>query len=289
MPHGPPHQGTEIPPIPQAPVITPKQQCKIDGGVWDEATQTCIIAPTETTGAPSKPPRVDPNVPEVGEIQGSATQTLTLPDGRTFQGLNREDIALLAQQQAQQGLPLGTAQAGTAQAQANIQARGQQLGQQVGQFGQLGISPTGLDVGEAAVTGIVGAIPRALSLAAGGAAIGAAGGTAVLPGVGTIAGAAIGAAAGFVSGLASAMIGSFKSQRTDTTTAQQRVLDEGKQTLADWATLARNDPVNKAFYLSQFNIQLAQIDQAFRQMKFGVGASGLRKSQRIFYIQLIRK
>ena len=47
----------------------------------------------------------------------------------------------------------------------------------------------------------------------------------------------------------------------------KRVLDEGNQTLQDWVTLARSDPANKAFYLAQYNKQLAQIDQAHRQMK----------------------
>ena len=151
------------------------------------------------------------------------------------------------------------------QQQAELQA--QQLAGQVGQFQQLGVKPTGLDVGQAATQGIVRAIPKALGFAATGAAAGALGGTAVLPGVGTAGGAVIGAVAGFVSGLASSMISNFKSQRTDTTNAQKRVLDEGKQNLNDWATLAAADPANRALYIKNFNQQLALIDQAYRQMK----------------------
>ena len=151
------------------------------------------------------------------------------------------------------------------QQQAELQA--QQLAGQVGQFQQLGVKPTGLDVGQAATQGIVRAIPKALGFAATGAAAGALGGTAVLPGVGTAGGAVIGAVAGFVSGLASSMISNFKSQRTDTTKAQKRVLDEGKQNLNDWATLAAADPANRALYIKNFNQQLALIDQAYRQMK----------------------
>ena len=82
------------------------------------------------------------------------------------------------------------------QQQAELQA--QQLAGQVGQFQQLGVKPTGLDVGQAATQGIVRAIPKALGFAATGAAAGALGGTAVLPGVGTAGGAVIGAVAGFV-------------------------------------------------------------------------------------------
>ena len=151
------------------------------------------------------------------------------------------------------------------QQQAELQA--QQLAGQVGQFQQLGVKPTGLDVGQAATQGIVRAIPKALGFAATGAAAGALGGTAVLPGVGTAGGAVIGAVAGFVSGLASSMISNFKSQRTDTTNAQKRVLHEGKQNLNDWATLAAADPANRALYIKNFNQQLALIDQAYRQMK----------------------
>lgn len=151
--------------------------------------------------------------------------------------------------------------------QQQAQFEAQQLAGQVGQFQQLGVEPTGLDVGQAATQGIVGAIPKALGFAATGAAAGALGGTAVLPGVGTAGGAAIGAVAGFVSGLASSMISNFKSQRTDTTNAQKRVLDEGKQNLNDWATLAAADPANRALYIKNFNQQLALIDQAYRQMK----------------------
>jgi hypothetical protein len=150
------------------------------------------------------------------------------------------------------------------QQQAEIQA--QQLAGQVGQFQQLGVEPTGLDVGQAATQGIVWAIPRALSFAATGAAAGALGGSA-FAGVGAVPGAIIGAVGGFVSGITSSMISNFKSQRTDTTNAQKRVLHEGKQNLNDWATLAAADPANRSLYIKNFNQQLALIDQAYRQMK----------------------
>jgi len=150
------------------------------------------------------------------------------------------------------------------QQQAELQA--QQLARQVGQFQQLEVEPTGLDVGQAVTQGIVGAIPRALSFAATGAAAGALGGSA-FAGVGAVPGAIIGAVGGFVSGITSSMISNFKSQRTDTTNAQKRVLVEGKQNLNDWATLAAADPANRSLYIKNFNQQLALIDQAYRQMK----------------------
>jgi len=150
--------------------------------------------------------------------------------------------------------------------QQQAQFEAQQLAGQVGQFQQLGVEPTGLDVGQAATQGIVWAIPRALSFAATGAAAGALGGSA-FAGVGAVPGAIIGAVGGFVSGITSSMISNFKSQRTDTTNAQKRVLVEGKQNLNDWATLAAADPANRALYIKNFNQQLALIDQAYRQMK----------------------
>lgn len=139
------------------------------------------------------------------------------------------------------------------------QAQLQALSGQIGQFEELGISPTGLDIKEGLITGAIDAIPRAIQFAAGAAVIGGVAAGAV--------GIAVGAVAGFTAGMVSSMVGSFKQQRRDTTTAQQRTLDEGKQTMKDWATLARNDPVNKAFYLGEYNKQSAQIDQAYRQMK----------------------
>ena len=150
--------------------------------------------------------------------------------------------------------------------QQQAQFEAQQLAGQVGQFQQLGVEPTGLDVGQAATQGIVWAIPRALSFAATGAAAGALGGSA-FAGVGAVPGAIIGAVGGFVSGITSSMISNFKSQRTDTTNAQKRVLVEGKQNLNDWATLAAADPANRSLYIKNFNQQLALIDQAYRQMK----------------------
>ena len=153
--------------------------------------------------------------------------------------------------------------------QAQQQAESNRLGGQVGQFSQLGLSEAPLqDTGQAITQGLVSSIPRALSMAGAGAAIGAAEGSFVVPGVGTVAGAAIGAAAGFASSMASSVISEFKGQRTDTINAQKRVLDEGKQTMNDWVTLAEADPANRSYYLNQFNQVAQQIDQAYRQMKF---------------------
>ena len=76
--------------------------------------------------------------------------------------------------------------------------------------------------------------------------------------------------------IASSMITEFKGQRTDTINAQKRVLDEGKQNLNDWATLAAADPANRGVYVKNFNNQLAQIEQAYRQMKLDTSRDVLK-------------
>ncbi|MCK5613221.1 hypothetical protein KAR91_65720 [Candidatus Pacearchaeota archaeon] len=277
MPHGPPHQGTPIIPPPGLPPeaqLTPKQQCKIDGGVWDEATQTCLLT-KKVEPVVEPPPKVDATGTEVFTDPATGRPTgITTPGGDSFLGItNLDDLARIkAQQEGKQarieglGAPVGTAQT-TSDVLFRQQQQAQQLAQGVGQFNPLAIDPTGLDVAEGFTAGVIGAIPNALKLGATGAGVGLVGGGVVAGPIGAGAGAAIGAVAGFVGGLASSMIGNFKAQRSDTTTAQQRILDEGKQTMKDWATLAKTDPANKMFYLAEFNKQSAQIDQAYRQMK----------------------
>lgn len=268
MPPQPPTFGTVIPAIPKPPEITPKEQCKIDGGFWDEETQTCLkVKPEDKPKPPSKVVSPPGEITTIRDVEGKISGFER--GGKEFLGaLTPEEIAGVKAGEQRKFAPVpGVPERAGIRQQIQQQQEAQRLAGGIGQFGELPVSPTGLDVGEAAAAGIVGAIPRALGLAATGAAVGAVGGTAIAPGIGTAAGAAIGAAAGFVSGLASSMISNFKSQRTDTTTAQQRVLDEGKQTMKDWATLAKNDPANRAFYLAEYNKQSAQIDQAYRQMK----------------------
>lgn len=258
-----------------------RKACLAKGGIWDSATNTCDLDVVAEQAKKQKEeetklqPKVTPKIKTPETFRSSETgeaSGITLPDGRTFLGLTPneiEQIALAEQEKTRQ--PLGTVPVGTAQRQAELQQQGQLLAGQVGQIGQLPISPTGLDIQEAATQGIIGSIPRALSLAATGAGIGLAGGAVAGGGVGSPitapAGAAIGAVGGFLAGIASSMISNFRSQRTDTTTAQQRVLDEGKQTMKDFATFAKADPTNKAFYLAEYNKVAARIDQAYRQMK----------------------
>lgn len=283
-------QGTQVGTSPQiqfqqdqetaAKKTSPEEKCRINGGTWDAQTQTCLYLNGKKDPNKINIPSTDSSNPPLVDATGIETFTnsktgraggVTLPDGRTFLGLSPEDVQTVATgEQEREARPLGTNAVGTAQSQSNASFRGEQLTGQVGQFDELGTSPTGLDTGEALTTATINSIPSAIRMAGQFGTAGAVLGATAAPvtgGLSIAAGAAIGAGVGFVSGIASGMIGSYKSQRTDTTTAQQRVLDEGKQNLNDWATLAASDPANKEKYLSEYNRQAALIDQAYRQMK----------------------
>jgi len=264
-----------------------KARCTAQGGNYDEKTGECIFPvgqgpqpivpkePIDLTGKDKEEPtEVIPKNPEfIKDEQGNITG-LIRPDGTSNLDLSQEDVDAILNnfnQIPQQVQQQGIQEIGTAQRGFERQQQAQQLGGTVGQFNELGVSPTGLDKGEAAIAGITSGIPRTLGIlgaaAVGGGFIGAkaggAAGTAVAPGIGT----AIGASVGLVAGISASIITNLKSQRRDTTTAQQRVLDEGKQNLNDWATLAAADPANRPTYVKNFNEQLALIDQAYRQMK----------------------
>ncbi len=240
----------------------------------DHEKNVCIFIEKEKP-APLVVPEAPLPIPEVviNPKTGRPFQ-IDIPgkDGtRTFTNLTPDEIAEIAARESGRGLPPeGAALAGTAQAAATQRARGLQLAGQVGDIQpSTGITPTEADLGESLTQGVVNSIPSAIRLAGqfgvGAAAIGAVA-TAPAGGIGALPAAAIGAAVGFVAGITQGIISNMKGQRTDNTNAQQRVLDEGKQTLKDWSTMAKADPANREFYLSQFNIQLQLIQNAHVQM-----------------------
>ena len=185
---------------------------------------------------------------------GQPIESLSFARGGSAQGARGAEGLISAQGAAARNefLRVGTALAG-----------------QVGQLDPSQASATPIDFDQAFRQGVVGSIPSALRLAAqagiGAAAIGAIA-TAPAGGIGAVPAAAIGATVGFVAGIVGGMTSDMASQRTDNTNAQQRVLDEGKQTLMDWVTLSKADPANRQFYLKQFNIQLQLIQDAHVQM-----------------------
>ena len=230
-------------------------KCVAKGGKWDAENKKCIMPdllesiPNRTEGGTPAP--TDRNI----TFNPDKTVTITGADQQPVT-LTKEEYDVYLGKPGEL-----TENVKQAQAQPNIQEfESEQLSQQLGQAGQLPVSPTGLNVGEAVTTGLVQAIPRALTIAGGAAVAGATAGLVTTGGAASVPLAVLGAAVGFVGSISSSMIGNFKSQRTDTTTAQQRVLDEGKQNLNDWATLAATDVANRATYVARFNQQLALID-----------------------------
>lgn len=279
MAHVPEHlqQGTRIglPPEKKEKPLSPEEECRRKGGTWDAQTNTCIpkldLSSQKFTEKPLN--IITPKEKAAIQTKRAEKEQRLLESGQSFIRDAEGNITQQSPELLQQGkADIARTQSGRLTDEQLVlrqqaQASGQQLAGQVGEFGQLGVSPTGLSETEALTAGIRDAIPSAIRLAAAGFIAG--GTAAALPtgGVGAPIGAVIGGAAGFIAGITGGMISNFKSQRSDTTTSQQRILDEGKQTLNDWVTLAKADPANRQVYLSNFNQQLALIDQAFRQMR----------------------
>ena len=252
-----------------------RARCEAQGGTWDAVNRVCILPP------PPEPPKQDiqetPDgvlAPEVFKDQAGRISGVELPDGRTFLGLSPDEVREITErEQGKRQLPQGAVPVGTSRAIAEQQAQSQLLASQVGQTSpSTGLTPTDLSQGDALTRGLVDAVPRALTLAGGAAVAGAAAGAATTGGVASIPLAAAGAAVTFVGSIASSMLSDIKRQRTDNTNAQKRVLDEGKQTLSDWVTLAKANPEKRAEYLAGFNIQLQRIQDAHRQMRLDTNA-----------------
>ena len=257
---------------------TPREQCKIDGGVWDEKTQTCLRAgeskdPAKIT-IPKKdvePSKLDVKQEgiEIGDIEGSSKETVTLPDGRQFFGLNKDDVEDLRQQVAKEKARLeGTAPLGTAQAQAEEQARLQQSIGQIGQIGQLTEAEQAkINYSQALTAGTVGQIPSLLStagqFAVGGAIAGGAGGA----GIGAVPGALIGAGVGIIAGIARGVLGNIKEQQRGELQAADIELTNARTNMRQLAMLASQDRANADIYINAYNNQLTRIHQARRQTK----------------------
>tara|TARA_Y100001947_G_scaffold10698_1_gene8195 strand:- start:4606 stop:5736 length:1131 start_codon:yes stop_codon:yes gene_type:complete len=236
---------------------------------------------TKTIEAPTTPERGDPNR-TFTDVEKGQPSGITI-DGETFLGLNKDDLIKLRQQKAEEQQRFAATGALT-QEQRLQAAEGAELAGQVGQFGRLpvgGETPT--DLGRAATAGLRGAIPSSIAgafsiyglrtaVALGAATKGAGVGSVAAPGIGTL----IGGIGGFLAGITGGILSDMKSQRTDNTTAQQRVLDEGKQVLADWVSYARANPNDRTTALAGFNLQLAQIDRAYRQMQIDTAGDQLK-------------
>ena len=235
-------------------------------------------------------PSNKPLVPETFRDKEGNITGVTTTGGNTYFG-SRGDIQQIADRaNFVSSQPAGTLPTGSSASFIQSQQEAQALQGQIGQFQQFGLGNDSLfDYSQGVTQGLVNAVPRALTGLGSlqllkGAVIG--GGTLV---TGTAATAGATGAARLLAGLnpyvagaalagtiASSVVSEMKGQRRDTINSQKRVLDEGKQHLNDLATLAATDPSRRAYYVSQYNLQLAQIDQAYRQMRFDVQRDTLK-------------
>lgn len=280
---------------------TPRERCIARGGFWDEQTGQCLLQKPDvlTEAAQEQAEQTNESVVQAEEqrrLQEQERVKALTAQGQSFITDEQGNVSLVSEQDPNQAradvlrLQEGRLTAEQQAQAALFQQQGQQLAGQVGQFQSLGVGgPTPLDLEEIRNQALIGSIPRAISLAGGGAITGAvfggkagaAAGTAVAPGLGTTGGAAIGAAAGFVGGLASGVISNIRAQKRDVVQGQLRVLTDGKQNLQDIASLAKADPANRALYLSEFNIQLAQIEQAYEQLQLNVRSDPAKFEQAV--------
>lgn len=185
---------------------------------------------------------------------------ISLADGRTFLGLNAEDVEKIAAgEQAKKGGP--ATQAFEEQAQAQQQAeQQQQLIQQnqalTGQVGQAQALPqnelTQIDKGQAIGQGAIqGAI-------AGGVA-----GAAASFGVAAPITVPLGVIAGFINGVRS----SINQQLGDSLSVSATNLNEREANLRNIIKAANVDPSNADQYLTAFNYQMSLINQDYGKLK----------------------
>ena len=277
MAHGPPHFGTEI----TAPLqegfarqqeeeakqkeIEDRRSCIARGGKWDKVTKTCDLdlklAPTKEA---QEPPKVTPSGPELfhdpetGKVTG-----VTLPDGRSFFGLNTDEIDdIINRDKAEKARATGLPSVGTAQAEAD---RAFRIQEQIAQIGQLGtLDPAiqaDINISQAVTAGLARVIPGLAAGAAGGALVGGA----ATAGVAAIPGAIIGAGLGAVTGFTSGILSNIKEQQSGELRAAREELSTGLRSMRQLAMLASQDPSNADIYISQYNAALTRIYQSRRQ------------------------
>jgi len=247
--------------IPKRKKLTDKEQCELDGGYWDAERKVCLkVKPGDKL---KEAPKVKPTVPEVGEIEGTAKQSVTLPDGRTFYGLNKEEVQQLVQGEAEQKARLeGTAPIGTAQQQAEEQFRLQQAVGQIGQVGELTEAEQAkINYSQALTAGTIGSAPNIVR----NAAVGFAGGALVGGGVTPL--AVVTGVAGALSAIWSGVNANIKDQQKGELQAADIELTNARTNMRQLAMLASQDPSNADIYIAQYNQQLTRIHQARRQTK----------------------
>lgn len=278
---------------------TEKKNCEAKGGRWDEVNQKCILpeAPKTTASTPttsSRPTITEPTtepITEPRELNPQKTEKITdkegnvigatIPDGRTFLGLNERDVEKLAEQQrekqAKEALlfqPEGTARAvSKEQQQQGIEEleqqqqgiQGLEMGLQAGQIDEQSLLDEAeiadVNYAKAFFKAVPDMLPDVATAIGGGIVAGSAGWT----GIGGIGGlAALGAG---VRGAYSDIKSEVEGQKREFTGAQEQILEEGKQVLND-ITGARNAGAKSSSESAAlWQEQLSTIKQAYYNLQ----------------------
>lgn len=237
------------------------QTCR-EGYEWDNEIQACVPIPgykPEKTNVNPAPGSVETfKNPQTGRGSG-----VVLPDGRTFLGLNPNDINQIAQAEAQKTAqnPINAQPVGTAQNQVEQQQRIQQL-TQMAQEGLLtpqeleSITGAKLDIGQALGAGAASAVPGILGGAVTGATVGALGGP-----LGAVGGAVIGGLGTFLAGVRS----NIKSQQVGEFSADKAALTNGEKYLRSLITDTNKNPQNAPQNIALFYQTLNLIDAAHQK------------------------
>jgi len=194
---------------------------------------------------------------------------ITLPDGRTFFGVNAGDVdKIIAGEQRKAGykgevLPVSTVQ--QARQQEDLQKQAFLLAQQTGQpIEEIAKLPqfTGVDWKQALGSGVTATLPGI----AGGVAVGGTGG-AYAGGIGAVPGAIIGGIVGAVGGFVGGIISNLKAQRGGEISAVSQSLKTRTTNLRALVTATNQDPGSAADNLMLFNEQLALLDRDHGKLK----------------------
>lgn len=240
--------------------LTPKEQCKKDGGTWDEKTQTCILVPKKEVAA--KPGAVKEESKQAGALFDVKTGKLTgirRADGKVFFGEPEEIRNLARIEREERELPTGAIDLREEAMQEQAQLEREELAAQVGQFEPTFPIKNKIDFEQAIKSALAGVVP--------GAAAGAVGAGIAL---GTVAGAPAapfiflaGVAGGFVTGLRS----NIKSQKAGLIKGEAASIPDAEKAMLKLIILQNQgigDPVEN---VEAFNEQLEILSESYGQLK----------------------
>lgn len=246
-----------------------EQQNAALGGLPNPNLQ--IVNPNPLQAKPTNatlPNKVNPPAGTVEVFPGGGG--VTLPDGRTFLGLNPQDVAeIAAAEKAKAAIPENAQPVGTAQALANRQASIQQAiqqGQGIAANPNLtGVQESSIDWGQALTAGTVGNLPSVLTNVGVGAAAGAAIGAPTV--IGAPVGAIIGGVGGLIKSIWTGTESNIKKQQKGQIAVTKDVLAAAKTNMKALAVIVSKDPTKAEDAINLYYAQLAQVQRAQRKLQ----------------------